>query len=332
LSQGIPLRRACTAIAPVTCAQWQGSSLLSRWMIASRAPVLVMTIASVAVGGCLALLHGQCDGVAWLLCLCGLLLAHAANNQLNDLTDWARGIDKGNYVRNQYGAHVLEDGLLTPRQLFCSFAGTAFIALLIGVYLCARVGSDVLWLLAGGAIALLTYTHPLKNWGLGELAVLLVWGPLMTGGTYLVTLGQWEWSIALISAVCALGPTMVILGKHIDKLTFDAEKQVRTLPVRIGAQPARRLVIASLAVQFLSLPLLAALNLLPWTVLLTCVGAPAAWRMQKAYREPAPARCPPGYPTAVWPLWYTSLAFLHARRFGLLFIAALLLAWGLQQF
>jgi hypothetical protein len=28
-----------------------------------------------------------------------------------------RRIDEGNYFRNQYGVHVLEDGLLTPSEL-----------------------------------------------------------------------------------------------------------------------------------------------------------------------------------------------------------------------
>ena len=52
-----------------------------------------MTFCSAAVGGMLALLHGPVDAVAWFACLVGLLLAHATNNQLNDFTDSALGID-----------------------------------------------------------------------------------------------------------------------------------------------------------------------------------------------------------------------------------------------
>ena len=58
----------------------------------------------------LALLDGAFQFVPWFLCTLGLLLAHATNNLLNDYTDSRRGIDSGNYFRNQYGAHVLEDG------------------------------------------------------------------------------------------------------------------------------------------------------------------------------------------------------------------------------
>jgi len=155
VATAIPLRRALTVIPRVSPEQWRASSLLTRWMIASRAAVLVMTFSSAAAGGLLALLHGSVDATAWLLSLLGLLLAHAANNQLNDLVDSARGIDKGNYFRNQYGVHVIEAGLLLPSQLFFCFAATAGAALAIGLYLLAQVGVEVLWLLAAGGFLLL---------------------------------------------------------------------------------------------------------------------------------------------------------------------------------
>ena len=37
--------------------------------------------------------------------------------------------------------------------------------------------------------------------------------------------------------------------------------------------------------------------------------------------------CPPDYPAAVWPLWYSALAFVHARDFGLYLLAGLAVAW-----
>jgi 1,4-dihydroxy-2-naphthoate octaprenyltransferase len=227
--------------------------------------------------------------------------------------------------------HVVEDGLLTPAQLFVCFAATGSAALAIGLYLYVRIGGEVLWPLVIGGFFLLAYTFPLKQWGLGELAVLLVWGPLMTGGSYLVATGRWDGSVALVGTVYALGPTMVIFGKHIDKIVFDRDKGVRTLPVRLGEAASRKCVIAMLALQYASLPLLAAFDVLPWSVLLAWLAVPDAQRLVKVYRAPAPASCPPDHPAAVWPLWYVSHAFVHARNFGLYFLGALLLAWILTK-
>jgi 1,4-dihydroxy-2-naphthoate octaprenyltransferase len=325
--RGISLWQACSLIPHVSKDAWRASSFAARWLIASRAPVLVMTFSSAAVGGVLAGLEGPVDGIAWALCVVGLLLAHATNNQLNDFTDSALGIDRGNYFRNRYGAHVLEDGLLSRRQLFASIALTGAVALAIGAYLSLRIGAAVLWPLGAGAFFLLFYTYPLKRLGFGEIAVLLVWGPLMTGGSYLAATGTWSGWAALIGVVQALPPTTVIFGKHIDKLTFDAAKGIRTLPVRLGAARARAAVIGMLALPYVCVPLFVTLGRLPWTALVVFAALPNAIRVSRTFRAGPPAMCPPGYPADVWPLWYSAHAFGHARAFGLLLLAGLLTAW-----
>ncbi len=306
---------------------WRASSFAARWLIASRAPVLVMTFSSAAVGGVLAGLAGPVDGIAWALCVAGLLLAHATNNQLNDFTDSALGIDRGNYFRNRYGAHVLEDGLLSRRQLCVSIALTGAAALAIGAYLSLRIGPAVLWPLGAGAFFLLFYTYPLKRLGFGEIAVLLVWGPLMTGGSYLAATGTWSNWAALIGFVQALPPTTVIFGKHIDKLRFDAAKGIRTMPVRLGAARARAAVIGMLALPYACVPLLVTFGRLPWTALIVFAALPHAIRVSRTFRTESPAACPPGYPADVWPVWYAAHAFAHARVFGLLLLGGLLTAW-----
>jgi 1,4-dihydroxy-2-naphthoate octaprenyltransferase len=320
---------ALGAIPKITLEQWHASGLIARWLIASRAAVLVMTFSSSAVAGALALLHGAFAPVPWSLCTLGLLLAHATNNQLNDYTDSRRGIDSGNYFRTQYGAHVLEDGLLTPAQLWRYIGATGGAALAIGLYLLVTVGPAVWWLLGAGSFFLIFYTYPLKKLGLGEPAVLLVWGPLMCGGTYLVTTGHWDWGVALAGTVYALAPTAVIFGKHVDKLDFDARKGVRTLPVRLGAERSRRWIVGMTVVQYLAVPGLIAAGILPWTVLLVLLAVPDARRLVSTCRRERPVTCPEGYPASAWPLWYVAFAFAHARSFGLLFLLGLLLAWVL---
>ena len=64
-----------------------------------------------------------------------------------------------------------------------------------------------------GAFFVLFYTFPLKYIGLGEVAVLLVWGPLMVGGAYHVITGRWDWQVALASLPYALGTTTVLFER-----------------------------------------------------------------------------------------------------------------------
>jgi len=322
--QRISLQQALTAVPHVSIVQWRASSWLVRWLISARASVLVMTFSVAALGGLLAQFSAvQFDGLAWLGCLIGLLLAHAANNQLNDLTDSARGIDEGNYFRTRYGAHVLEDGLLSRKALWRYIGITGGLALLIGLWLVARVGGAVMAPLVLGGLFLVFYTWPLKHWGLGELAVLLVWGPLMTGGAYLVSTGNWSWKVAVVGTVFALGPTTVIFGKHIDKLPFDQAKGVATLPVRLGAHASLLAVRIMTILQYVATVALVIIGSLPWPVLAIALALPKAWRMVHVYSQDAPSECPPEFPETAWPLWYVAFAFDHTRAFGLLFLLGL---------
>ena len=214
--------------------EWDRLDVISKWLIATRAAVLIMTFISAAIAGIFAFGDGQFNLGLWLLVTVGLVMAHATNNLLNDLTDYRKGVDKDNYFRTQYGPQPIEQGLWTEKQLLTYAAVTGLIALACGIVLTVLRGPAALALLAAGAFFVLFYTWPLKYIGLGELAVIIVWGPLMIGGGYYVITGQWSWNVVLASLPYALGPTTVIFGKHIDKHDPDKAKGIHTLPVIIG--------------------------------------------------------------------------------------------------
>lgn len=331
--EGLATSAVLTRIPQVSPEQWQRLSLPMRWLVATRAAVLVMTFSSAAFGGLLAL-HGHLvagtpfDGVAWLACCLGLLLAHATNNLLNDYTDTRKGVDDGNYFRTHYGTHVLAHGLLDEAGLRRYILATGLAALAVGIGLVLHVGTAVLPPLLAGAFFLLAYTWPLKRLGLGEIAVLIVWGPLMVCGT-MVTVGAPVdgWTLAA-SLLFATGPTLVIFGKHIDKLEFDARKAVATLPVRLGEARARRWVIAMTLAQYPVAIGLVMASALPWSVLLLFVSLPGALRLVKMYQAPRPAECPDDWPQEAWPLWFVAAAFQHARESALLLLAGLLISVG----
>ncbi len=318
--------QALTAMPRVDADGWRSTPFAVRWLISARASVLLMTFAAAAFGGLLAIGHETFSPGAWVVCVVGLLLAHAANNQLNDLTDSARGIDEGNYFRLRYGAHVLEDGLLSRRQLILYMSITGALAALCGLYLIVTVSPGLIAPFLLGSLLLIFYTWPLKQWGLGEPAVLLVWGPLMVGGTAFAATGSWDWPIAVVGTVFALGPTTVIFGKHIDKLRFDLDKGVHTLPVRLGEARARVWVRGMLAGQYLFTVLLVVLGWLPWTVLLALLALPRMGRAWEAFSRPAPEQPPADFPEAAWPLWFSAYAFDHTRWFSLLLLAGFCLA------
>jgi len=234
-------------------------------------------------------------------------------------------VDKDNYYRNIYGAQPIASGLMTKRQHLTYFAVTALIALAIGLSLIAYTGfNPTTWTLLGlGAFFLLFYTWPLKGLAMGEIAVLIVWGPLMIGGGHFVLTGEWSWSVVLASLPYVLGVTTVIFGKHIDKLDMDQKKGIHTLPVVIGEKASRYAVLGMMiAPYFITLYLVIAKFFTP-VMLIVVFALPTFLKYYPVFLKPKPATRPEGQPG--WPLYFVGYAFYNNRKFGSLFMFGLLI-------
>lgn len=324
--------KALRGIPRLDKAEWNGLDIISRWLIATRAAVLIMTFLSAAIAGILAFRAGRFNGIDWGVMVIGLVMSHATNNLLNDLTDYRRGVDKDNYFRTQYGPQPLESGFMKVRELLIYAGITGGIALACGIYLVAVRGWLALVLLALGAFFVLFYTWPLKYIGMGELAVLLVWGPLMVGGGYFVTSGLWNWNVVIAGLPYALGVTTVIFGKHIDKVREDAAKGIHTVPVIIGEKAARTVVMSMFALQYLSVIYLVAIRFFSPVMLVVLISLTLIPRLWAMFRRPKPETRPAEYPAEAWPLWFVAGAFEHNRRFGLWYLGGLILETALHAF
>lgn len=316
--------KALQVIPRITKDEWNKLDVISRWLISTRAAVLIMTFISATIAGLLAIRDGRFNLLNYVLLAIGLVLAHATNNLLNDYTDHRRGVDKDNYYRAQYGPQPLEHGLMTEKQLLTYAAVTGLLALAAGAYLVISNGPLALILLALGAFFVLFYTWPLKYIGLGEITVLLVWGPLMVGGGYFVITGVWDWRVVIASLPYALGVTTVIFGKHIDKLAEDKAKRIHTLPVIIGERISRAAVLGMMILSYLSTIYLVVINFYTPIMLIVLFALIVFKDVWKYYRQPRPAEKPADYPADTWPIWFVGFAFVHNRRFGLLYLAGLI--------
>lgn len=95
---------------------------VARWLLIARASVLSMTVVSALVGGLLAAGQGHADWGLFALSTVGLLLAHAANNMINDYFDVVGGVDTEGYVRAQYAPHPILSGLISKEGLLATIA------------------------------------------------------------------------------------------------------------------------------------------------------------------------------------------------------------------
>jgi 1,4-dihydroxy-2-naphthoate octaprenyltransferase len=299
---------------------------LSRWLILGRVSVAVMSLISALIGGMLALREDDFNLWLALLCAVGLLLAHTGSNLVNDFWDYRHGIDSPDSPRVNYGPHPLAGEKKSATEFLWVTVLVLAAATAIGVALTIASGPGVLFFALTGAALLLLYSggpYPLKYIGLGEIAVFFIWGPLMIGGTYYViteTLPAW---VLLASVPYGFGVTTVLFGKHLDKLDFDASKHIRTAPIVLGEGLARRVTVVLSVLMYVSTAALAVWQEM-WLLVLVLGAIPLLMLLIRIYRSPKPDEPPEGY--RAWPLWFVGIAFIHNRRFGMLFVVGL----GLQ--
>lgn len=305
---------------------------ISKWLVITRAAVFSMTVTSGLIGGLLAVgamrLTGEVtvDWALLALAIVGLVVAHAANNMINDYFDLEGGVDTDDYVRALYAPHPILSGWVTKRQLGTAILIANAIDLAILLVLMSQRGPAVAAFALGGLFVSVFYVAPpirLKHIGLGEPGVFIVWGPLMVGGTFFVATGVipgWVWIASLPYAILV---TSVLFGKHIDKIEADTKKGVRTMPVLLGETRARRVAQGLMIAYY---PIIVGAVLVGWIgpwLLLSLLGIPKLIETLKVFGKPKPDVAPHSY--VGWPLWFVGAAFVHTRRAGGLLVLGLLL-------
>ena len=305
---------------------------IAKWLVITRAAVFSMTATSGLIGGLLAIGAARLTGevsVDWgllALAVLGLVVAHAANNMINDYFDLSGGVDTDDYVRALYAPHPILSGWVSNRQLAIAILVANGIDLAIMLFLASIRGPLVIAFALAGLFISVFYVAPpirLKHIGLGEPGVFVVWGPLMVAGTFFVATGElpgWVWLASLPYAILV---TTVLFGKHIDKITADAALKIRTLPVILGEARARR-VAQALMIAFYPIVIVAALVgfIGPW-VGVVLLGIPRLIGVLRVFNAPRPSVPPHSY--VGWPLWFVGAAFVHTRRAGALLILGLVL-------
>ncbi len=300
---------------------------VSRWLVLTRAAVLPMTLTAALIAGLLGVNERGFDWGLFVLASVGILLAHMANNLMNDLFDLDVGTDTSAYPRALYAPHPVLSGMVTRSRLTTAALLVNALDLVILVVLYLSRGWPVVAFALGGFFISAAYTAPplrLKKHGLGEPSVLLVWGPLLAGGVYYAAVGHIPWWVIADSIPYGLLCTAVLMGKHIDKQPWDEPADTRTLPVIVGAAAARRATQGLMAAFYVLIVALVAAGALPWPTLVVVLALPKLKPVWEAFDRPPPPQPPPRYP--VWPLWYAALAFTHTRRAGALFVLGLAIA------
>jgi len=301
----------------------RGLDSVSKFLYSARSVILVISAQAAIVAGLLAATAGEFHTVEFVLVLAGFVVAHMISNLSNDYFGFKRGHDTPDSPRMRYTVHPMA-GALEPRAFAAGLAILAAIGIAIMAYFVAERGAPALVFAAAGIALLLLYDAapvPLKSIGLGEIAVFLVWGPLMVGGAYAMIAGRVSADAFYVSVPYGLGVMAILVGKHIDQIDFDSGKGIRTLPVLLGERAARALNIGIVVLMYVVAAGLIAIGRLTPFAALIAFALPRAVRAVSVMKRSRPAAPPEGY--VGWPLWYHRVCLEHNRLFGWMYILGL---------
>lgn len=172
---------------------------LLAWIVITRAPFLTATLMPVFVAGAWVGAVTSGGGFPWGLfasALAGAALLHVAANTFNDYFDWRSGADPSNndyFTPYSGGSRSIELGLISERKLLQLAIASLLLAVPVVLpVLLARGPALLLFGAAGAALAYFYTAPPLRlaaRRGLGELSVMLAFGPLLTAGTVFALTG-----------------------------------------------------------------------------------------------------------------------------------------------
>src|SRR5437899_10156734 len=181
---------------------------LRTWFRATQPHSFVASLVVVTLGTAVAWNSTRMfDLVAFLLATIGVVCLHAATNMSNDSIDFKRGVDDlPAHLVSPFtgGARVLPDAAVSfeahRRTWMAFFVAGGLIGLLLAF---TRPNGWIVLVLGGigGAIGIF-YTLPplaLQYHGIGEIAVAVIFGPIVVLGSYAVQTGAVAWEPILAS-------------------------------------------------------------------------------------------------------------------------------------
>jgi 1,4-dihydroxy-2-naphthoate polyprenyltransferase len=298
--------------------------VLSRFVRLQFAPVM---IGPVILGAAVAWYSSKSfePGIFALTLLGSLSLLLAANG-IDDVYDQLNGVDATAdrlFPKEFPGWKPITRGVISVRDGFVISGSFYALSLAVGLYLSVVVG----WLAIGIALPgiLLSYFYtapPLKldyrGLGLGELSILLSFGPIPCLGAYYVLTG----GISLLPVVASVSTgllTVNVLMMH-DLIFYEPYRQSgkRSLAVVLGVERTQAAVLTLSALAYLIIVASVAAGRLPLAGLLCVAAVPlllwSRWRV------------PPGQPPPQVFGTRTMRTFAHTVAFTLLLALGLFLA------
>ncbi len=207
---------------------------ISTWILAVRPKTLWASLCPVILGSAVALRDEGFHLPSALAAMVCALLIQIGTNLANDYFDFKKGADS---LERVGPTRVTQSCLLPPITVRNAAYGMFILAFICGLYLLYRGGIPIF---AIGILSILSgilYTAgpiPLAYVGLGDIFVLLFFGPVAVGGTYYVQTLALKPDLILAGFSPGLIALAILAVNNVRDFAIDKKAGKNTLVVRFG--------------------------------------------------------------------------------------------------
>jgi 1,4-dihydroxy-2-naphthoate octaprenyltransferase len=201
---------------------------------AARPRTLPAGLAPVLYGTAFAVVDGSFHLGAFLLAALGALAIQIGTNYANDYFDAKKGADTDARVGPR---RATQAGLVKPSTMKLAFVMAFAVAVLFGRGLVWRAGWPVVAIGVASVVCGVLYTggpKPLGYLGLGDVFVLVFFGPVAVAGTHYVQSLVFDPVVALAGVGPGLLSVAILVVNNLRDRHTDVVANKRTLAVRFG--------------------------------------------------------------------------------------------------
>lgn len=234
-----------------------GLSLFSAYWLAARPKTLWAGIAPVIIGAAMAFADDAFHALSAACALTGAILIQIGTNYANDYSDFMHGADQPDRVGPQ---RMTQSGVISPAAMKRVAIFAFALACAPGLYIVWRGGWPFILV---GLLSILFgvwYTagpRPLGYIGLGDVLVLVFFGPVAVLGTYYVQSLRADWNVFFMGMAAGLFSMAILTVNNLRDADQDARAGKKTLAVRLGRGFARTEYLACIIIGGWLLPIAA---------------------------------------------------------------------------
>lgn len=207
-------------------------------------------------------------------------ILQAGGNMMSDYYDYKNNVDR----KETYGSsRMLVNKQFEPREVYWFSISMMVIGNIIGIYLLLNTSWHLLWIGLAGIIGSYFYFF-MKYRALGDLNIFIIYGQLISLGTYLVMTNALSWKMLLVAAAPGFLIVNVLHANNTRDIKHDGVAKIKTAAMLLGIKGSIIYYFAFTIGAYLLIVLCVIFGIQHWATLLIFISLPMALKLIKQMR------------------------------------------------